>query len=279
MKKILVPTDFSKEADNALCAALSLAVKTKAEIILLHVLEDPIVHSIKISGETHGDPMEKLYVYKLIEKTEEKLQAIINDDKFKGVSISWKLKFGNAFAKISELIGEQECNLIVMGTKGADGLQEILVGSVADKVVRNAPCPVITVKECRDLSHIKDIVFATDLKDDQASIIGDLKKYQELFGAKLHIIKVYESNWIKKEEVEERINSFASKLKLDNYTVNVVKEVDESFGIIQFAKEINADMIAMGVHDRHGLLRLLAGHVSKDVINHAHRPTLTMKIQ
>jgi nucleotide-binding universal stress UspA family protein len=278
MKKILVPTDFSEEAENAICAAHSLAVKTNSEIVLLHVLDDPIVRSEEVTGETHRDPMEKVYVLKLIERSKEKLQAIVDEDRFNDVNISWKLKKGNAFQSISEAIGEVESSLVIMGTKGAGGLQELLVGSVADKVVRYANCPVITVKKCRDLTNANNIVFATDLKDDQASVIDDLKLLQEYYGAKLHIVKVYDSIWLSKEEVEKRINEFAARMGLKDYTVNVVEEMDEAYGILKFARELDADMIAMGTHDRHGLLHLLAGHVSKDVVNHAHRPIWTKKL-
>lgn len=279
MKKILVPTDFSEEADNALSAALSLAVKLNSEITLLHVIDDLSVYSIEVTGESHRDSMEKVYVLKLIEKIEEKLQAIIDEERFKDITISWKIKKGNIYSNISKIIGEIESSLVIMGTKGATGLKEIFVGSISDKVVRYAKCPVITIKKCRDLTHIKNIVFATDLKNDQISIIDDLKKLQNFYGAKLHIIKTYESIWLKKEKVEQYINEFAIKVGLKDYTVTVVEELDEAYGILKFAREINADMIAMGAHNRHGLLHLLAGHISKNIVNHAHRPIWTKVIR
>ena len=158
-------------------------------------------------------------------------------------------------------------------------MQEILVGSVADKVVRHANCPVITVKQFRDLSSVKNIVFATDLKDDQIQVIDELKLMQKHYGAKIHIVKVYDSTWLREDEVDERIKRFALHVKLENFTVNVVRYADEAEAIMGFASDIDADMIAMGTHDRHGLLHLLAGHVSKDVINHAPRPIWTKSIK
>ena len=279
MKRILVPTDFSEEADNALAAACSLAEKSESEILLLHVIDDPHLNLIKVTGETHGDPMEKVFVMKLIEKTKEKLGAIISDDKYKNISLSYKLEVGNPYTAISEAIVTNDSSLVVMGTKGATGLRELLVGSVADKVVRYSKCPVITVKKCRDLSKVKNIVFATDLKDDQASIIEDLKKLQEFYGAKLHIVKAYDSIWLKNEEVEQRINEFAAKVGLKDYTVTVVEESDEAYAILKYAREVEADMIAMGTHNRSGLLHLLVGQISKDVVNHAHRPIWTKTIE
>jgi len=279
MKRILVPIDFSEEANNALLTAHSLAKDTKADILLLHVVEDPHYNAFETVGESHYDPMQNLYILKLIEKTKERLQAIIDDPKFGDMNISYKVDMGNTYKSIVEHITIHKSSLILMGTKGSSGLQEILVGSVTDKVVRHANCPVITVKQFRDLSSVKNIVFATDLKDDQIQVIDELKLMQKHYGAKIHIVKVYDSTWLREDEVEERIKRFALHVKLENFTVNVVRYNDEAEAIMGFASDIDADMIAMGTHDRHGLLHLLAGHVSKDVINHAPRPIWTKAIK
>ncbi|MEQ6119708.1 universal stress protein [Reichenbachiella sp. MALMAid0571] len=279
MKRILVPIDFSEEANNALLTAHSLATDTNSDILLLHVVEDPHYNAFETVGESHYDPMENLYILKLIEKTKEKLQAIVDDPKFKDINISYKVDMGNTYKSIIEHITMHKSSLILMGTKGSSGLQEILVGSVTDKVVRHASCPVITVKQFRDLSSVKNIVFATDLNDDQVQVIDELKLMQKHYGAKIHIVKVYDSTWLREDEVEERIKKFALHVKLENFTVNVVRYVDEAEAIMGFAADIDADMIAMGTHDRHGLLHWLAGHVSKDVINHAPRPIWTKAIK
>ncbi|MFT7031866.1 MAG: nucleotide-binding universal stress UspA family protein [Cyclobacteriaceae bacterium] len=279
MKKILVPTDFSEEANNALLAAHSLAKDTNSSILLLHVVEDPHVVSFNTMGQSTYDSMENVYVIKLIEKTKEKLQAIIDDPKFTDIDIRYKVDIGDSYSSIIEHIASHEASLIIMGTTGASGLKEILVGSVTDKVVRHASCPVITVKKCQDLKQVKNIVFATDLKEDQSQIIDDLKKLQEYYGAKLHIIKVYDSIWLKEVEVEERIKEFTLREGINNFSTKVIRDVDEADAIMEYAADLEADMIAMGSHDRRGLLNLLAGHISKDVINHAHRPIWTKSIK
>lgn len=278
-KRILVPTDFSEEANNALESARSLAVNTTSEILLLHVIEDPHFDTFKTIGEEHYNTMENVYVLKLIDVAKQKLESVISEDRFKDVNISYKVEIGKAYTTISEQIAEHGCSLVVMGTKGASGLQEILVGSNADKVVRFATCPVITVKECRDLTNIKHIVFATDLRPDQFSIIEELKLMQDYFGATLHIVKVYESLWLEEDEVKQRIEEFAKKANLENYTIHAVHGSDEAFAIMHFAADINAHMIALGAHDRHGLLYLLAGGISKDIVNHAKRPIWTQSIK
>ncbi|MFY0651094.1 MAG: universal stress protein [Cyclobacteriaceae bacterium] len=279
MKRILVPTDFSKEANNAFLAACSLAREVTADILLLHVIEDPHGDSFRTMGVGGYDPMDNVYIIKLVEKTKERLQSIVNDPQFSDINVTYKIDIGNSYSSIIEHISSHKSSLIVMGTKGVSGLEEILVGSVTDKVVRYATCPVITVKHCKNLAGMKNIVFATDLKEDQLSIIEDLKKMQKFYGAKLHIIKVYDSIWLREDEVEKRIKEFADLVQLENYTIEVAKDSDEAEAIMHYAHKIDADMIAMGAHDRHGLMHLIAAHVIKEVINQAHRPIWTKAIR
>ncbi|SMD32112.1 Nucleotide-binding universal stress protein, UspA family [Reichenbachiella faecimaris] len=279
MKRILVPIDFSKESMNALNAAHSLAVNTDSDVLLLHIVEDPNIETMKISGETHYDPMDNLYVKLLLDKTKERLEAIVNDPKNSDLNMSYKIEIGNAYSSIAENIASHNSSLIVMGSSGATGLQEILVGSVADKTVRYAKCPVIVVKEECSIEKVSDIVFATDLMDDQIQIIDDLKELQSYYGAKIHMIKVFNSEWTTAGEVQERMKAFISKVKLENCTTVAKNSSDLAEAILDYASSIDAGMIAIGTHDRHGLLHLLASHVSKNVLNHAHRPIWTKAIR
>lgn len=279
MKRILVPIDFSKESMSALETAHSLAVNSDSELLLLHIVEDPNIETMKISGETHYDPMDNVYVKLLLDKTKERLESIVNDSRMSDVKISYKIEVGNPYSSIAENIASHEASLIVMGSTGATGLQEILVGSVADKAVRYAGCPVIVVKEDCSLATIKDIVFATDLDDDQVQIVGDLKALQEHIGAKLHILKVYDEDKENSGEVQDSLKEFAKLFELKNISTVAKSADDLADAILEYAKQIDAGMIAIGTHDRHGLLHLLAGRVSQNVLNHSHRPIWTKAIR
>ena len=88
-KRILVPTDFSEEADNALEAARSLVASTGSEILLLHVIEDPHVETFNTIGEEHYDTMENIYVLKLIEVSKNRIEALLEEDRFSDINISF----------------------------------------------------------------------------------------------------------------------------------------------------------------------------------------------
>lgn len=279
MKRILVPIDFSKESMNALETAHSLAVNSDSDVLLLHIVEDPNIETMKVSGETHYDPMDNVYVKLLLDKTKERLESIVNDPRMSDVNISYKIEVGNPYSSIAENIGSHEATLIVMGSTGATGLQEILVGSVADKTVRYASCPVIVVKEDCSLSDIKHIVLATDLDDDQVQIVGDLKALQEHIGAKLHILKVYDGDNENSGDIQDKLKDFAELFELQNISTVAKNSDDLVDAILEYANQIDAGMIAIGTHDRHGLLHLLASRVSQNVLNHSHRPIWTKAIR
>jgi nucleotide-binding universal stress UspA family protein len=170
--------------------------------------------------------------------------------------------------------------LVIMGTKGSGGLEGALIGSNTEKVVRNAKCPVLTLKNAVVPANIKDIVFATNLTEDQEELIIELKKLQKLFGARLHIVKINTPNHFEPERnIRVQLNEFVTKYAIENYTLNIYSHTHEEDGIIYFAEDINADLIALGTHGRTGILHLLSGSIAEDVVNHAKRPVWTCRLK
>ena len=186
---------------------------------------------------------------------------------------------GNTFGSISNRISKKKIDLVVMGTKGSSGVDELLIGSNAEKVVRNADCPVIAIKAKTNADKIKNIVFATDLGGKQEKLVKKVKAMQEAFGAKLHILRVNTpGNFENERAIKRRMEEFTKENKLSNVTHNIYSDVLEDDGIMYFAESIKADMIAIGTHGRHGFMHILAGSIAEDLVNHAKRPVWTCKI-
>jgi K+-sensing histidine kinase KdpD len=165
-----------------------------------------------------------------------------------------------------------------MGSHGASGWEETFVGSNAEKVVRRSSCPVLIVKEQFKLDEVKSIIFAADFNEDNY-VIDLVKATQELLGAQLHLVKINTpSNFISDHSRKHTMQEFAMKNQLQNYTINVYNDKQEENGIIYFAEEVNADLIALGTHGRTGLQHLLSGSIAEGVVNHSKRPVWTCKI-
>lgn len=278
MKNILVPIDFSDESINALKTAYAFAKFAGSKLVLLNVIEDPNVNSVHITGEINYDPLENIYTKLFIDKTTEKMEAILSDPNYGDVEMSYKIDIGNTYSSIIEHINTHQASLIIMGSRGASGLQEILLGSVADKVTRHASCPVIVVKEEARLSAIEQIIFATDLKDDQGPVVDELKKIQSLLRAHIHIINIVNNGAGSFDESEKKMLKFVKDHAIENYSLVVEQDDDITDAILDFANEKNAGLIAFGTHDRHGLIHLLTKRVSKNLTNHSKHPIWTLPI-
>lgn len=132
---ILHPTDFSEFAEGAFQLACSLARDLGARIIVLYVDPPPVCHGELVARRQPNGYHQELW---------QKLHQIQAPDS--NVFVEHRLEEGEAGPEILRLATAENCGLIVMGTHGRTGLRRLLMGSVAEQVVRHAPCPVLTVK-------------------------------------------------------------------------------------------------------------------------------------
>lgn len=144
LKRILVPTDFSEYSEAAIHMALSLAKRFESEIYFLNVCPPEFTFHSGIKTGVHKEE-------KIEEKEEQKKHRAFLEDFMKkfnlnGLRVNYLVKFGPPFLEIIIAAKEIKADLIVMGTHGKTGIIQAMIGSVAEKVVRKAPCPVLTVK-------------------------------------------------------------------------------------------------------------------------------------
>lgn len=144
LKKILVPTDFSEHGRHALTYGVELAGKFGAELHMLHVLQD-LVAMVPEPGMAF--PMPGDYLKDLREGSERALGELADKIVPEGITAVKEVREGPPFLEVIRYAKENEIDLIVMGTHGRSGLAHALLGSVAEKVVRKAPCPVLTVRD------------------------------------------------------------------------------------------------------------------------------------
>ena len=281
MNKILVPFDFSEVSMNALKFATQMTRQAEAcELILLNVIEHPTPSSFKTMGVTDYDPLENIYMKKLMESVKGKLEELLNGSDFEEIAATYKLKIGNPYHEISAEISEENADLVVMGTSGASGLEEYLVGSNAERVVRMATCPVITMQEPANVAEINDIVFASNFHDVKPNFVDHILKLQYLFDAELKIVKINTpANFTTTRHDQEVMDDFVKRFDIKNCSTAIYNYTNEEDGIVAYAEDIDADMIALGTHQRTGLGHFLTGSIAEDVVNHAKRPVWTLDLE
>jgi len=282
MKKILVPTDFSKPAMIAAEVAADIAKKANAELTLLHVVEEAGGNSINVEGQVTDDSRwdEKLFTMKLIEKAKKQLTKLVEDEKFEGVRVKQELRIGSPYHGMNTIISERKVDLVVMGTAGHSELEHMIIGSNTEKIVRMSHCPVLTMHAKPASKEFKNIVYATSMDKDEEVFSRIVRATQKLYDATIHLVRINTpGNFQRDFVVKKYMQDFAKKLQLKNFTLNVFNDVSEEEGIIYFADSIDADLVAMATHGRTGFAHVLAGSIAEDVVRHSKRPVLTFVTQ
>jgi nucleotide-binding universal stress UspA family protein len=277
MKRILVPIDFSEEAESAAKVAASIARKTGSEIFLVHMLELPVTTIDPAEMNTISSEPQIIYFMKLAHQKFEKFKKL---PFLKGLTVVETIQFQHAFSGIINESEKNNIDLIVMGSQGASGLQEMFIGSNTEKVVRRSKVPVLVIKKGVEDFVVKDILFASDFNKESKSTFQRVINFANLFEAKIHLLYVNTiHNFNTTKNIESRIAHFMDDFDFDNYTKNIYNDISIEKGILSYARDIDADLIALNTHGRGGLSQLFNGSIGQELANHALRPVVTFKIE
>lgn len=287
---ILHPTDFSAHANRAFALTCSLARASGSRLLVLHVAPIPLLYT-------------KRYYREEMEAALRRYQA-----PDAAVETGWHLLAGEAAPEILWLAQEIRCAFVVMGTQGQTGLARLLMGSVAEHVVRHAPCPVVTVKALPSQSPpvteapseaaspipaaapIQTILHPTDFSDRCAEAFRAACSLAKDHSARVIVVHVPEPRQVSSLGMAPDPplpagyrGAWESQLSLIRPTepgVQVeyrVEEGEPATGIVSAAQATKSDLIVMGTHGRTGLERLLMGSIAENVLRTAPCPVVTVK--
>ena len=274
MKRILVPTDFSEHAEYALRVAAQIAKQNNSEIILLHMLELP--HQAgDAMGSGHQIPEIMFYKNKAISNLEE----LMDVDYLEGINVSEIIQFQKAFDGILAVSKKNNVDLVVMGSHGTSGFQEMLIGSNTEKVVRFSEAPVLVIKNRKDNFKAGNFVFASDFSEEIKKPFKQLVDFAKSFNSTLSLVMINTPNSFKPTHVAEKtMHDFMLAFNYPNYSLHIYNDVNVEKGILNFANSTNADLIGMCTHGRTGFAHFFNGSIEENIANHSTRPLITFKI-
>jgi nucleotide-binding universal stress UspA family protein len=282
MIHILVPFDFSEKATNALEFATKLSkTYSKLHITLIHVIEFPLNTSFGTLGggiDPLSDYQNQVYSRELLEQRKKELDQLKKKYTSPKYHLDAVVTVGNVFREITTVITDKKPDLVVMGSSGTSGWEEFWIGSTTEKIVRNAPCPVITIKGETDPSQLKKVVFASSFDELDVDLAARIKSMQQVFDAQFYFASINTpGNFITSREAQLRLDKFIHRFKFEHVNTEIYNSLSEETGILEFADDIGADLIAMATHGRTGILHLLTGSIAEDVVNHSIRPVWTFR--
>ncbi len=275
MKKILVPCDFSDPAVQAFKLACEMAKQSRGEVFLLNIIEVPVMHDTVLMPTLY---FEQQFMDDTKSAAERKFAKMIAKWAADGLRVHGSVQFGPTAATIRQFIDEKKIDLVVMGTHGASGAKEFLIGSNTERIVRTSPVPVLAIKKSTKLSSIKNIVFANDLSMEAEKLTLKVKELQGFLKATLHVLFVNTPGGFKRDSITNKLlKDFAKRFMLKDYTLNVYNDLDQESGVANFAQTVGADLIALSTHGRTGLNHFLSGSIAENMVNHLDYPIWTFK--
>lgn len=282
MNHILVPFDFSQIATHALNFASQLsATYSKLHITLIHVVELPLNANVGTIGggiDPLSDVQNQVYFRELIELRKNDLEQLKTKFSSPSYHLDTMVQVGNVIREISTAIRDKKPDLLVMGSSGTLGWEEFWIGSTTEKMVRNAPCPVITIKGETDPSQLKKVVFAASFDELDVALTARIKNMQQVINIQFFFVSINTpGNFLTSRTAQHMLDKFIHRFKFEQVQTEIYNSLSEEAGILEFADDIGADLIAMATHGRTGILHLLTGSIAEDVVNHSKRPVWTLK--
>ena len=269
MKKILVPCDFSDSALHAYKFAIDIAAASGGEVVVVRIIEQPPVFVESLDSNPYYP-----HVTAAMNELEddawtdfESLQKLIDA---KNVMVTFITDQGTVFQALLNQIHNQQVDLVVMGTHGAHGLKEFLIGSNTEKIVQYAPVPVFVIHHAQTIPGVRNIIFPTEIGLSQNFLIEKIKALQTFFDATLHLLYIKTPiDSLTIEELEMSLQNMAQFYMLSRYTVNICEQNKEEDGIVKFAREMSHSIIAIQTHGNKGLKHFMTGSIAESIANHS----------
>ena len=290
--KILVPVDFSEHSRRALEEAIVFAKTFGAELHLLHCYQ---LHPTGV--EPYGIVTPETFVHDLRMAAFQRLSEWRDKVIAHGIRVQEHITAHYPPAEIVAMAERLGIDLIVMGTRGLSGFKHVLFGSVAERTIRTAPCPVLTVGHggVDDLREIHKILVPVDFSEHSKRALDEAIGLAKVFHAELHLLHCYQITpgaispygiavpetyeYEVRTAVEKRLSEWRDKARAQKVTAQ--EHITAHYPpeeIVAMAERLGIDLIVMGTRGLSGFKHVLLGSVAERTIRLAPCPVLTLKI-
>jgi len=273
MKTILVPTDFSETAENALLAAMGIARERHAGIVLINTWEVPFpATDIPFPAQYLAEETRTAEI-----TSTEKLIDLVEKVKAAGIKHCEAVsRRGDLVAIVAETATAMNADMIMMGTNGSKGLKSILISSNTVKMIRKAPCPVLVVPANTAYKGLKKILYLTQYQYSDFGILKKIAALANIFDAEITLVHfTFEQH---SQGAQMLMEAFAEKVKqkihYDKLSFKVLYGEDPEAKLLEYVEHKHADLLATSTHYRDLFDRLFGNSVSELIAYRSTMPVL-----
>ncbi|MGV3504808.1 MAG: universal stress protein [Adhaeribacter sp.] len=272
MKTILVPTDFSANADTALHYAAGLAGALRGKLILAHVINLPVGLPAypEASLDLANDPQQELEAKEALQELARKIRI---DSGFL-FELQTVCQTGALLPVLNELVEKNEVDLVVMGTRGAGKFLDRILGTNTSLFMKAAVCPVLAIPDQASYSNWHHLAFAADLEADESVFLQQLFYLAEPFGA--HVSVVHVQTGSVEDARSRRADELHQRFSGHPYQFVQLQGQEVVATLESYVKAQNPDLLAVGIRERQLLEGLFHRSISKQLVYHPARPLLAL---
>lgn len=273
MKHVLVPVDFSEDSVNALEMAVQYANAMNHDIRLMHVIKDAVFYQRSFTLTNLVDVKNEKVIQNLKKLIEEYQPKVKNH-------IDFRIRSGKVYNEIANQAKYGEAELIVIGTHGTSGFEELWLGSNAYKVVNNSPCPVLSLRNSYKRHQFNKIVLPIDDTPETRQKVPYAARIASQFNAEIHLVRVTET---KKQSILERINEYANQVTsfFENNDIQYINELLTGNNLtdvtIDYAMRHDADLIIIMTEQSESTKNIWLGPYAQQMVNHSPLPVLSIQ--
>ncbi|GAB2533386.1 universal stress protein [Rufibacter soli] len=272
MPTIIVPTDFSENAANAIRYASQIALHGGGKLLLVHTLIFPATTAPQGFVSIPADPRQ-------IEDCEEALQKLalaIQEEHEYAFEVKTICLYGELIPHLNELISTQAADLVVMGTRGASNFLDRLLGTNTASFIKKAECPVLVVPGHATYNGLSHIAYASDFETDETVYLKQLFQFASPFGSEVSIINVKSEKQLNIVSDHQVLKTLNKHFPENAYNVAQLLNNDVVAGIKSFVKENNIDVLAVSIQERGFVENLLHSSVTQALAYQAFVPLLAL---
>lgn len=296
-QRILVATDFSTHSEAALRQAIWLARKSKAKVVVGHVLPDLRQAVMGTSYEARIDLLYgegEIFQKELRRESDAKLEKLVSDLGATDLDITYETLIGEPFAELAHAVQAENYDLVLAGTRGMSAWEKLFIGSTTKQLIRTCPTDVWIVR-AEHTAQPKVVLAATDFSAASLKAAQQGLWLAQQAGAAFHVLHIIDSNdapesmlsrlpdgsnlrQVIKDESKRRLDEFLQSLSVDHTQVHAHLSLGTPWQeTVRMAQQLNADVIAIGTVGRRGIRGMLLGNTAERVLNACTCSILTVK--
>lgn len=273
--KVLIPTDFSVQADYAYIMVNKLSEKMPMEIHFLHVMPVPDTVYLDMNGavQTCGE-IDPGYVRAQKDIADSKLKVLKTQY---GEQIHTHLVLGKITDSIIDFSEKNNFDLIVMGTKGAWGFKEKISGSETQIIARRSKIPLLSLMCDRSDLQINNVLLVHNFNVPTNEDLSMLQKMILSFDTKVHLLQITSGDVAKElTTAEGNMKKFAELNGITNFECHLIHDMDVENGVVHFNQMNDMDLLCIGTHGKGGIFHHSA---TEKLINHLFKPIISFHLK